>query len=80
MSFDPHARRMDRRWLFPAIETNQEKTSDAPNASPSSLPKVSSNDPSGPDFDQAIEQLAMEKCGVCPLCGATVAGDGSVVD
>ena len=34
MSFDPHARRFDPRWLFPAIETDEEETSEASDASP----------------------------------------------
>ena len=28
MSFDPHSRRFDPRWLFPAIETDGEETSE----------------------------------------------------
>ena len=32
MSFDPHSRRFDPRWLFPAIETDGEETSGGPDA------------------------------------------------
>ena len=39
----------------------------------------STHDPAGRDFDEALEQIASERCCVCPLCGAIVASDGSVV-
>ena len=79
MSFDPHSRRFNPRWLFPAIETDGEETSGAPDASPFSSDEESTNDPVGWDFDEALEQIASEGCCVCPLCGAIVASDGSVV-
>jgi len=79
MSFDPHSREFDPRRQFPAIETNGEETSEAPSASPFSSDEESSNCPAARDFDEALEQLASEKCCVCPLCGAIVASDGSVV-
>jgi hypothetical protein len=37
------------------------------------------NDPVGRDFDEALEQIASERGCVCPLCGAIVASDGSVL-
>ena len=40
MSFDPHSRRIDPRWLFPAIEMETEETSESPDASP--LPRTRS--------------------------------------
>ena len=78
MSFDPHSSRFDPHWLFPAIETNGEKTPEAPDASP--FPgEEAPNDPSGREFDEALEQIASGRRCVCPLCGAIVPSDGSVV-
>ena len=79
MSFDPHSRRFDPRWLFLAIEPDGEETSEAPNVSPFSWDEELTNDPIERDFDQALEQIASERCCVCPLCGAIVASDGSVL-
>jgi len=79
MSFDPHSRRFDLRWLFPTIESDAEETSEAPDVSPFSADEESTNDPTGRDFDGALEQIASERCCVCPLCGAIVASDGSVL-
>ena len=79
MSFDPHSRRFDPRWLFPAIETDGEDTPEARDLSPFSLDEESTNDPTGRDFDEALEQVASERCCVCPLCGAIVASDGSLM-
>ncbi len=39
----------------------------------------STNDPTKRDLDEALEQIASERCCVCPLCGAIVASDGSVL-
>ena len=79
MSFDPHSRRFNPRWLFPAIETDGVEKSGAPDVSPFSADDESTNDPVGQDFDEALEQIASEGWCVCPLCGAIVASDGSVV-
>jgi hypothetical protein len=79
MSFDPHSRRFNPRWLFPAIETDGVERSGAPDVSPFSADEEATNDPVGRDFDEALEQIASEGCCVCPLCGAIVASDGSVV-
>ncbi len=79
MSFDPHLRRFDPHWLFPASETDREETSEEPDASPLSSDEESTNDPPGEDFDEALEQIASERRCVCPLCGAIVGRDGSVV-
>ena len=51
----------------------------APDASPFSSDEEATNDPVGRDFDEALEQIASEGCCVCPLGGAIVASDGSVV-
>ena len=79
MSFDPHARRFDWRWRFPAIETDGAETSNAPHLSPFSPDDESTNDPAGWNFDEALEQIASEKCYRCPLCGAAVARDGTLL-
>jgi hypothetical protein len=79
MSFDPHSRRLDPSWLFPAIDTNEEEMSEAPDESPLASNEKSTNDPIGRNFDGALEQTAAERCCVCPLCGAIVASDGTVL-
>ncbi len=79
MSFDPHPRRFEPRRLFPAIETDEEEPSREPDLFPFSPDEESTNDPAGPDFDEALQQIASERCCVCPLCGAIVASDGSVM-
>jgi hypothetical protein len=79
MSFDPHSRRFDPRWLFPAIETDGEETSEAPDLSPFSSDEALTSDLTDQDFDLALEQIASQRCCVCPLCGAIVASDGTVL-
>ena len=79
MSFDPHARRFNPRWMFSAIETDGEETSEAPDEYLFCPADESTNDPAGQDFDEALEQIASDGRCVCPLCGAIVASDGSVV-
>jgi hypothetical protein len=39
----------------------------------------STDDPAGRDVDEALEQMGLEGCRLCPLCGAIVASDGSVL-
>ena len=79
MSFDPHLRRFKPSWLLPAIETPGEETSEAPDRSPRSSDEGLTNDLTEREIDEAIEQIAAERCCVCPLCGAIVASDGSVL-
>jgi hypothetical protein len=79
MSFDPHSHRFNPRRMFPAFETEREETSEAPDGYLSCSDEDSTNDPAGRDFDEALEQIALEGRCVCPLCGAIVASDGSVV-
>jgi hypothetical protein len=79
MSFDPQPRRFEPRWLFQAIETDGEETSEAPEVS-----RVSSNGElrsnlTDRDIDLALEQIALERCCMCPLCGAIVRSDGTVL-
>jgi hypothetical protein len=79
MSFDPHARRFNPPRLFPAIEPDEEETSGAPDEYHFGSDEEATDDPAGQDFDEALEQIASEGCCVCPLCGAIVASDGSVL-
>jgi hypothetical protein len=79
MSFDTHSRRFDPLWLFPAIETDGEETSEATDVSPFSSDEESTDDPTGREFDEALEQIASEGRCVCPLCGAIMGSDGSVL-
>jgi hypothetical protein len=79
MSFDPHSRRFDPRWLFPAIETDAEETSADSDTSPFSSDEESMSDPFERIIAEALEQIASESHCVCPLCGAIVASDGSVL-
>jgi hypothetical protein len=79
MSFDPHSRRFNPRRMFPAIETEPEETSEAPDEYRFCSDEESKNDPAGRDLDEALEQIASERRCVCPLCGAIVGSDGSVV-
>jgi hypothetical protein len=80
MSFDPRSRRFDPNWPLPAIETDWLETSDAPGAALVPRDDESTNDPVGMIIAEALEQLASEGCCVCPLCGALVASDGSVLN
>ncbi len=79
MSFDPYLRRFDPSWLFPAIETDAEETSEAPDGSPGSSDGELTNDLTERDIDEALEQIASQRRCVCPLCGAIVGSDGSVL-
>jgi hypothetical protein len=69
MSFDPHPRPFEPRWLFPAIETDEEEPSREPGLFPFSPDEESTNDPAGPDFDEALQQIASEGCCVSSLRG-----------
>ena len=66
MSFDPHSRRFDPRWLFPAIETNGEETSETPDAFPFSSDEESTNDPAGRNSTRHSSR-SRRKGGVCAL-------------
>jgi hypothetical protein len=80
MSFDPRSRRFDPNWPHPAIETDWSETSDAPSAALFSRDEESTDDPVGSIIAEALEQLASAGCCVCPLCGAIVASDGSLLN
>jgi len=77
--FATHSRPFDPRWLFPAIETDGEETSKATDVSPISSDEESTDDPTGREFDEALEQITSERWCVCPRCGAIVGSDGSVL-
>jgi hypothetical protein len=79
MSFDPHLRRFELSWLFPAIETDGDETSPAPDVSASCSDEELPKGLTERDFDEALRQIASERFCVCPLCGAIVASDGSVL-
>jgi hypothetical protein len=79
MSFDLHPRRFDPRWLFPAIETVGEETSKPPVVSLSASSWELTSELTERDIDLALEQVASERCCVCPLCGAIVRNDGTVL-
>jgi hypothetical protein len=80
MSFDRCSRRFDPNWPLPAIETDWLETSDTPGAALVSRDEESTDDPVGRIIAEALEQLASEGFYVCPLCGANVASDGSLLN
>jgi hypothetical protein len=79
MSFDPHSRRFDPRSLSPGIETDGDQASEAPDASPFIPDEELTSDVTGQELDEALEQVASQRCCVCPLCRAIVGSDGSVL-
>ncbi len=79
MSFDPRSDRFDPRRLFPPIETEDEEASDAPDVAPFYSNGALTRDLTDRDIDLALEQVASERCCVCPLCGAIVGSAGIVL-
>jgi hypothetical protein len=79
MSSDRHARRFDPRWLLPATGTDGTVRFGTHDASAPVPSEPSTNDGDGRDVDEAIKQISSEGCTVCPLCGAIVARDGSLL-
>jgi hypothetical protein len=77
---NPHSRRFDPRWLSEPIKTDRGELSEALDADLGSAATESANDPDLRDFDEALEQIVFETCRVCPLCGAIVDREGSVVN
>ena len=77
---NPHSRRFDPRWQSKPPETDGEELFEPLDADLGSAPTESTNDPDLRDFDDAIEQIVLEECGVCPLCGAIVDRDETVVN
>jgi hypothetical protein len=79
MSADPHSRRFDPCRLFPAFGEDGTALFGSPDTSPRSEAEESADEPDGRDIDEALEQMDLEDCKICPLCGAIVARDGSVL-
>jgi hypothetical protein len=79
MRFAPHSRRFDPRWLFPGTETDGEEASDAPDVCPFSSDDALTSAVTERELDLALQQVALERCCVCPLCGALVKSDGTVL-
>jgi hypothetical protein len=80
MSFDPRSHRFDPNWPLPAIETYGSETSDAPGAALVYRDEESTDDPIRRIIAESLAHLASEGCCVCPLCGAIVASDGSLLN
>jgi hypothetical protein len=79
MSSDPRSRRFDPRRRFPPIGTDGAALFEGRDAAPPFESEESTDNPAGQVVDEALEQIASEGCCVCPLCGAIVASDGSVL-
>jgi hypothetical protein len=79
MSFAAHSGRFNLHWLFPAIETNGDTVSEAPISSLFSSNEDLTSDLNERDFDLALAQVSSQRYCVCPLCGAIVGSDGSVL-
>jgi hypothetical protein len=79
MDSDPRSGRFDPRRRFPAIGMDGAALFEELEAALSSEAEESTNSPAGWDVDEAIEEMGSEGCRVCPLCGAIVASDGSVL-
>jgi hypothetical protein len=80
MNPDPHSRRFDPRWLLPAIEKDGVSLFEEPDAALPFEAEELKDDPIGRDVDEALEQMGLGGFKVCPLCGAIVARDGTVLD
>jgi hypothetical protein len=79
MSPDPFSRRFDPRRRLPTIGTDGAALFEEPDVAPLFEAEESTGKPAGWDVDEALEQIASEGSCVCPLCGAIVADDGSVL-
>ena len=79
MSADPHSRRSDPCRLFPTIGEDGAALFGTLDTTARFDAEESADDLAGCADDLALEQLDMEGCRVCPLCGAIVARDGSVL-
>ena len=74
-----HSRRFDPRWLPKPLKIDWDELMEAVDASLGFAATESKNNPNLRDFDEALEQIVSEKCKVCPLCGANVDRDKTVV-
>ena len=79
MSSDPCSRRFDLRLLLPPSGTDGVAPFEESDVPPPFEAEEWREDPVGRDVDEALEQLGLEGCCVCRLCGAIVASDGSVL-
>jgi hypothetical protein len=79
VSSGPHSRRFDPCRLFRAIGEDGAALFGALDTTPSSDAEESADELAGWDVDEALEQLDLEGCRLCPRCGAIVARDGSVL-
>jgi hypothetical protein len=79
MNSVPRSGRFDLRWLFSAIGKDGAALYEEPDAAVPFEAGVATTDPVRRDLDEALEQIGMEGCRVCPLCGAFVARDGTVL-
>jgi hypothetical protein len=61
------------------IATDGAEQNGAAQASFLSPNEETQDDPDRNDFDEALEQIVTQRWCVCPLCGAIVAPDGTVV-
>ena len=77
---NPHSRRFDPRCFFTATKTVGEELFESLDAYLRSAATDWTNDPDLRDFDQALEQIVLEECRVCPLCGEIVDRVGTVVN
>jgi hypothetical protein len=66
-------------WLFPALAKDGAAQFEEPEAASRLEAAKSTDDRAGRDVDEALEQIDSEGCRVCPLCGAIVASDWSVL-
>jgi hypothetical protein len=78
MNSVPRSGRFDLRWLSSAIGKDEAALFEDSDVGPPFEDEQGTNDPAGPDVDEALEQIGSEGCRVCPLCGAIVASDGAV--
>ena len=79
MNSVPRSGRFDPRWLLPAIGKDGAALYEEPDAAVPFEAEEATDDSSDRGIDGALEQIGMEGCRVCPLCGAIVARDGSVL-
>jgi hypothetical protein len=80
MSSDFNSRRFDPSWLLREIGTDgAELLAELDAFSSSPRTEQSSDEALDRDIDELLEQIDMEGCRVCPLCGARVARGGSVL-
>jgi hypothetical protein len=79
MSLEPKTHRLDPRRPWTPIKTDGEEVFGAPDEHPWSAPWESTHDPSEEDFDEALEQIVLDQCITCPLCGTIVDRDGTVL-